>query len=335
MFVATFSPERALIQLLEKEKSMKKILAIVVLVLAWTFVSVLVVSADNGPHGGGGFDPTADACAGCHRAHTADQASLLAGSAELCSSCHDSAGSGADTNVWDGVYLERDGNAESPTEGVASRGLKGGGVINAVMNTDLAAGVSAPVTSNHTFDGASGTAWGNGATNSGAGPAINLDCSSCHDPHGNGNYRILKPRPKDSGATGNVNVTDENLKHYTVADASNKYYGEAYPGDVSVEISNWCAQCHTRYLANGDAGGTSSGDDIFMYRHVSNGESQVNCLTCHVAHGTSASMGAQSGAVQWPDGTMVASGDARSSLLRLDNRGVCYQCHYQGPGPTP
>ncbi len=44
-------------------------------------------------------------------------------------------------------------------------------------------------------------------------------------------------------------------------------------------------------------------------------------------HGTPASMGAYSGAVQWPDGTTTPNGNNRSSLLRVDNRGVCELCH--------
>jgi hypothetical protein len=34
-------------------------------------------------------------------------------------------------------------------------------------------------------------AWGNGAAGSGAGPAAEVGCASCHNPHGNGQYRIL------------------------------------------------------------------------------------------------------------------------------------------------
>ena len=55
----------------------------------------------------------------------------------LCESCHGVAGTGADTNVWDGVYLSRDTITENPAEGVVNRGLKGGGFVNARMNTTL------------------------------------------------------------------------------------------------------------------------------------------------------------------------------------------------------
>ena len=68
----------------------------------WLLAAAVPVLADGGPHistinnGSGGL--TADTCAGCHRAHTAQGAMLLKeeGTA-LCTSCHGSAGTGATT----------------------------------------------------------------------------------------------------------------------------------------------------------------------------------------------------------------------------------------------
>jgi predicted CXXCH cytochrome family protein len=80
------------------------------------------------------------------------------------------------------------------------------------------------------------------------------------------------------------------------------------------------------------------------------------CLACHVAHGTSAQMSVYAASVPWPGdntttfdglpGTATANAtylaamdwdaewDTRSSLLRLDNRGVCQNayCHPKGQG---
>jgi hypothetical protein len=44
-----------------------------------------------------------------------------------------------------------------------------------------------------------GVAWGNGAAGSGAGPAVTVTCASCHNPHGNGQYRILNKIPEATG----------------------------------------------------------------------------------------------------------------------------------------
>lgn len=328
--------------------------------------------ADNGPHGG--YTPTTDACAGCHRAHTAPAARLLVDTVpNLCLSCHGSTSTGADTNVADGVYVERDGTAEAPVEGAVNRGLKAGGFVNALMDTDFnGAAASTPVTSFHINDGSTDTAWGNGAIGSGPGLAgFSLSCTSCHDPHGGAGtsggatYRILRATPLNSGAAVGVNVTDEASKIYTVADANNQYFGQGYPviaGNTRVEMdiqgretSNWCAQCHTRYLAASMSATTDSGDTDFAYRHMA-GDSphgsfctnchidfntpptlkttvgpewhhNVECMTCHVAHGTSASATGYAGTVQWPDGATTPSGNARSSLLRGDDRGVCQRCH--------
>jgi hypothetical protein len=38
-------------------------------------------------------------------------------------------------------------------------------------------------------------------------------------------------------------------------------------------------------------------------------------------------MGTFSGSTTWPDGATTPNGNARSSLLRVDNRGVCELCH--------
>jgi predicted CXXCH cytochrome family protein len=355
---------------------MKKLLLVTGVVLALGLAIVGLASADGGPHGG--YTPTTDACAGCHRAHTAVAPRLLTvpvGS--LCMSCHGSTATGADTNVEDGVYLDRDAVTEAPAEGTPNLGLRGGGFRFAQMDTDFTAAISTSVTSNHTYDGViTGTVWGNGAIGSGPGLAnFSLECTNCHDPHGNGNYRILRPIPRNSGAAVAVNVPDEATKNYTIADAGGQYFGEGYnlaaisttPMTPQYEgVSDWCAQCHTRYLADPDSATTDSGDAIFTYRHMTadtfagGGDCtkchgspfvtpppitynanywnhDVECMTCHVAHGTSASMstGPYSGSVLWPDGASTPSGDNRSSLLRVDGRGVCQACHNKPGTPTP
>ncbi len=287
------------------------------------------VLADNGPHGG--YTATTDACAGCHRAHTASGAKLLVSDVpNLCMSCHSSTATGADTNVEDGVYTERDATLDG--EGLVNHGLKGGGFVNAIMDVrfDLTA-TSEPVTSKHNYDGTIGTVWGNGAIGSEAGQTgFALTCTNCHDPHGNASatngptYRLLRAIPNGSGAGGGVDVTDESTKFYTVANTDNEYFGVGY-GARSAMLSNWCAQCHTRHAAPSGSATTNSGDPIFTFRHTTTG-AMVGCMNCHVAHGTSAKAQGFASGVAWPDGS-APTGNERSSLLRLDNRGVCEQCH--------
>jgi predicted CXXCH cytochrome family protein len=312
---------------------MKKLLLSIAFVLVLTFGSVLVSFADNGPHGG--FNTaTTDSCSGCHRSHTsAAQQLLMTTTADLCESCHGTIGSGADTNVWDGVYTGLDPVTESPAEGAVNHGLKGGGFDNAIMDTNLTgSAVSAPTTSAHSVDGNPVTSWGSGSIGTGAGQTITMDCGNCHNPHGNSGpsgsatYRILRPIPNGAASAIAVTIADVATKNYTVDDAGGNYFGQNYTG-VESALSQWCAQCHNRYLAPGGAEVMDSGDPMFAFRHRSNGDDGINCVDCHVAHGTSATMDTNSGSVPWPDGSTTVSGNARSSLLRLDNRGICVQCH--------
>ncbi len=322
--------------------------------------------ADAGPHvaavNSGAAGIGADSCAGCHRAHTAQGSYLIAAGDDsaLCLVCHGSAGAGATTDVTDGILA-----ASSPVQG-----LKGGGFENAVMDTSWTATTGSPAllrasTSKHLFDAVTpATMWGNGAIGSGPGRAgVTLGCLDCHNPHGNGTYRILRPIPNGSDASTGVSVTDQATKVYTVSSPLNRYFGEVY--DITgvydwqwyYELDSWCAQCHTRYsTAESGSGHTASGDPIFAYRHMTQYTSNIDCglchpgtpgnitaqnyfgidyrtaheapcENCHVAHGSSASMGTYSGSVAWPNSPTAPSGNERSSLLRLDNRGVCVGCH--------
>ncbi|NOZ26575.1 MAG: cytochrome c3 family protein [Chloroflexi bacterium] len=296
---------------------MRKWILLILLAIGLTALSTSVAFADNGPHVGD-FSSTTDACAGCHRAHRGQAPKLLKENSQeaLCLSCHGTSAAGAYTNVEDGVY------DAGGTEGTEGAGLRGGGFVNVKMDPDMDGSiVSAAVTSKHNV-GTAGTVWGNGAIGSGAGKTITLQCGSCHNPHGFSGadyYRILRPKPKDSGASGNVTVPDETSKNYTVSYDASGYRNTGY---LTQTISDWCAQCHTRYLASDEG---DSGDAIFKYRHETADNSR-KCLVCHVAHGTSATMGAYSGSVEWPDGT-AGGGSTDSRLLHVDNRGVCVQCH--------
>jgi len=213
---------------------MKKLFLALVIGLLLVAALTTTALADNGPHGGAAFaSGSTDACASCHRAHTAQSTNaggdLLKASSilGLCSSCHD--GTGAYTDVMDGHY---DSSAPpiypwtlSPSTGEGDPGapLFGGGFVNTEMRHtwsgeayyDNFTLISQSVTSAHQVDGAtSGTVWGSGAYSStdsrgatGSG-TLTLDCTSCHDPHGFAgkdntgksipSYRLLKWEPDGS-----------------------------------------------------------------------------------------------------------------------------------------
>jgi predicted CXXCH cytochrome family protein len=181
---------------------MKKLLFAVVFGLLLIAAISTIALADNGPHGS--FTASTDACASCHRAHSAQyggNALLIMAPDLLCLSCHD--GSGAGTNVEDGVYSQAGADTYYPGAGVTVEGLDaasllGGGFTNALMATTWSGAatansafdaVSATTTSVHTHDGTSGTVWGSGAANSANG-TYSMECVSCHDPHGTAGWNV-------------------------------------------------------------------------------------------------------------------------------------------------
>ena len=209
---------------------------------AWLFLAALPALADGGPHvasvNSGSSTLTADSCAGCHRAHTAQGPMLLVEPSEevLCLSCHGAQSAGSTTDVMTGVQYVS-GAQHDPAGGTQLGALRGGGFDQARIDSGYAARkltsneigysdrqlakvrvLASPqdVTSSHlnlAENGlrAPGVAWGNGDVssagdillgNTGPGPAVILTCSSCHNPHGNGQYRILNPIPDPEATSG-------------------------------------------------------------------------------------------------------------------------------------
>lgn len=282
---------------------MRKVLFILGLTIVLSLAIVGVASANNGPHGG--YTPTTDACAGCHRAHTSIDPTgyLLVQSSvyELCITCHGSTGSGANTDVLDGLYIN--GRVSNANQGAGK--LNGGGFLFMSMsantwspaadNSGNTAGAGAiKTTSAHNVEGmpsrgyeagAAGSgetapAWGGGKAvglawdgNWPAGSTATLECTSCHNPHGSTNYRILN----DSGTwtadkTGFPAVnTSYTFQQWQVISTPSDYGPNRYSnfpgnggygvfdgigfggdpqmssGNYTVGMNKFCANCHQRY----------------------------------------------------------------------------------------
>jgi predicted CXXCH cytochrome family protein len=312
-------------------------LALVALACAVSLLAATVPSmADNGPHVMGA-GPVADNCAACHRVHTAEAEPLLRqAQTALCYTCHGASGAGASTDVEDGVGYATTGRSGAPGA------LRGGGFQYALIGSGSPSGQqstypnpdgvvpvlseAAAVSSTHSVDSSSQIAWGNGPLSATAsyGTVMPLRCGSCHDPHGNGNYRILRAIPRESGAASpGVTIADAATKAYTTTNYWLVEDAKA-PGFIA-NISAWCSTCHTRYLSATSY--TGSGDAVFTDRHRTDQTAQgsASCIQCHVAHGSNASAGkASAGGVHSLEGVPAA---ADGYLLRIDNRGACQMCH--------
>jgi len=401
--------------------TMKKLTGVLIAAALVALVAAPAMAFANlGPHGSYATDT--DMCAQCHRAHTApssvtwtdlqgDQrnALLLADSTEtyqFCLACHDTASQGADTNVMGGVY-------EGSAYGTPNTKMISGafGSVNAGLGGAMYDTSGTAVTSSHLMDGGSWGAYGGGLKGEtsatiaiggkggnytdtlGTGNLIVMTCTTCHDPHGSSNYRLLKdsvnsvpvggyneagnPTPfvisneKNFPQTGfalHVAPSPAYEPNYTKA----QYAKAPNNGDITKGITGWCSGCHTTYNTTASVYNASdvfpdqvSSQFVTRHRHpvnvelntyyvdtlkhlttdtvlplahdtsekgdVANTESDwIDCLTCHNAHGSTATM------TGWSDlasSTVKAVVGSRgnmptdSNLLKMNNRGVCEACH--------
>lgn len=291
-------------RLLDKEVVVLKRLAFLIAGGAlFLLLGALPVLADGGPHAitvnNGSTGINKDSCAGCHRAHTAQAPFLLTqNESNLCLTCHSSTGNGATTDVMNGIQYRV---GETHGTGAVLGALRGGGFANARIDSDsggrltytgrsgsspnytyplrqdpfvpvLAAGQ--PTTSKHfnPLAPASAQAWGQGANNSGAGTSITLECTSCHNPHGNGYYRILNPTPGDGTGAFPEASADKVVLDVASGDPTQTYNYTVIqkPGTgIVANSSNGDPASYLRYASdvvtwlNGDASRTATAGDYF------------------------------------------------------------------------
>lgn len=130
-----------------------------------------------------------------------------------------------------------------------------------------------------------------------------LTCTTCHDPHGNANYRNLRPNPSDA-ATPNVSVV---AKQTALPDGNNP--ASVYvPSNVIYKsgTSLWCQNCHGAPQEGSDHPDDKAifGSTVASYARwtsvslprvpidspsddvIPSTDDRVICLSCHKAHGS-------------------------------------------------
>jgi len=154
-----------------------------------------------------------------------------------------------------------------------------------------------------------------------------LTCTTCHDPHGNNNYRNLRPNPSGAGAA-NVSVV---VRQAVSANGSNP--AQVYVASNIIYksgISAWCGNCHgtsdpktghpidLAIFGAAQANYTNWTSTTFprvpvlspIDNAIPSTDDQVVCVSCHKAHGSTN-----------PSGMIYPDGATQDSL--------CQECHNQ------
>jgi hypothetical protein len=198
-------------------------------------------------------------------------------------------------------------------------------------------------------------------------PSVDLSCTSCHDPHGNGSFRMLYSAGESTanGFTYNWNAP--------LAQGIDLFVGSESPSNHTAYrsgMTNWCRNCHGLYhddsgpgfehpidhslsgdeadnydQYNGDAdpfGGSSATaylvevpfENEFMTTSYAGGpqsSSRISCISCHRAHATSSpDAGRWDFRVEFLDDDGVESGSwpIPNPFPNLTQRALCNKCHY-------
>lgn len=228
------------------------------------------------PHGS--FATSPDACAACHRMHTATSNNLIAdpNGGSMCESCH-KGGVGADTDVDSGSYIAAgEAGATGHIWGTEGQALLGGGFTK-INNADAA-------TSKH-ITGSALTPPG-----STTGATITLRCIDCHSPHPDktyaDQYRLLRAKPNNvtvarevlwNGpwtSAGQTAYAADGYRAYTETDLDSGTAGtQYYTNNYKSGLAGWCSACHTQYTTRGGEFGADvydAGDkygEVGRFRH--------------------------------------------------------------------
>jgi predicted CXXCH cytochrome family protein len=229
----------------------------------------------------GNFQNNTNSCANCHSTHNGEDQMLLMkdGEFELCMSCHDGTMGFYDVTKGSGAGTFDDSHLSSSMHNVDSD-LLVKSAPGAVKNTSTAV----------------------------------LECSSCHNPHGSVNDRLLKEtvigttpfafNPTTLAqipvGTKTINLSFTEDPEYAAINALTGTGGLKITKSIGPKdsldkqyYSQFCSACHDDYLAKRSSGrpsnATKTDTHDYLYSHTTNSTSTGrNCAACHYAHGTDA-----------------------------------------------
>jgi hypothetical protein len=152
-----------------------------------------------------------------------------------------------------------------------------------------------------------------------------LICTTCHDPHGNDNYRNLRPDPSKS------NLPPATVLAFQSIAANGSNPSQVYvPSNVVYKsgLSAWCGKCHTALEGHHSVDRAIWGATFADYatwtsvtlprlpvespadKLVPSSDDRVICISCHKAHGST-----NPKSTIYPDGATLES--------------ACQECHDQ------
>lgn len=280
----------------------------------------------------GDFQNNTASCANCHSAHNGGDAYLLKyknTELSMCMSCHDGSMGFYDVQVASsaGVFDFDNSHKSASLHNVDADQTVGSapGAFKNTRNTE------------------------------------ELECSSCHNPHGSKNDRLLTVTlptgstnvvtPADLGGGKQIGLNLVEDPAYTAFNASSTgvKITKAKGATLSAEVTNFntfCATCHDAYLTSR----STAKVDGHGYSHTTNSSSAGrNCASCHYSHGTDittlkdsagktvadyvAGGWEQSKAEAYMENVTKANTQAGvtdtadSALKKYTNNAVCLACH--------
>ena len=349
---------------------------LMLLVVSLAFVALFSGSAFAFHDGGVAY------CGGCHTMHNSENGAMVdpahpngnpyllkkASATDMCLSCH-ATGLGA---VWGNdplvpPALVGAGNFVFLMEDNINDGRNGNLPANFIPGRAAGHTVNAP-SKGVGPDGTLITSPG------GSFPANRLECSSCHDPHGNQNFRLLYGVGMvQDGAALFLNPAPiaEGIDVHAIGAGETNANHTAYESGMGA----WCSNCHGDFHANntklihksGVTLGASIANAYNAYMGTDNptggsaataylaavpfedpsntvtstagptASSQVSCISCHRAHATSAqNSGRWDFTQQFIENDGVVSGSYKiPNPYGVNQRSLCNKCHVKDAGDAP